>query len=262
MVSGTALVRGCWGRAPGLQSEPEGKSRGAVGLGNLPAPLPAPRARTHCLQPCLYHHPSLPAFLPIPLACTHASACLPACTPCSYPLLALLPAPLPAARFGVRGSNGARAAGRCFRGGGGPCYLPAQRSRNAAAVTGANKDRVRLGGWAAAGTCGHLRRWHRCGRRGKGQGGTVPVPRDGVPLPCTPMLGSQGHVGCPGQCCLPVWVAHACAHVCSPTGSAGAPMGCSNGVQWPRGAHPCTLLGWSPPGLGVRQEEMKLKLSC
>lgn len=76
------------------------------------------------------------------------------------------------------------------------------------------------------------------------------MPRNGG-LPCTPMSGAKATaVGCPGQCCQPVLCAPLLSH----------PMGCSN-VASP-GAYPCTLLGQSPPGLGVRQEEMKPKLSC
>lgn len=94
-----------------------------------------------------------PYPLPVP---PPTSTCTPTCTPCLHPRLCLppflTPPACPPACCPVRG---AQAASRCFRGSGGPCYVPAQRSRDAAAVAGANKGRVRLGGWVAAGTRTH-----------------------------------------------------------------------------------------------------------
>lgn len=171
MVLGTALLRGCWGRAPGLQYGPEDRSRD----------LPPPHACTHCLShppPCLHSHPyPWPAPTPLLAPLSHAPACPPACCP-------------------VRG---AQAASRCFRGGGGPCYVPAQRSRDAAAVAGANKGKVRLGGWVAAGTCRHPPRWHRCG--GQARSGTVPMPRDGDLPPLHASVGEPKPRGLPAEAC-------------------------------------------------------------
>lgn len=220
MVLGTALLRGCWGRAPGLQYGPEDRSRD----------LPAPHACTHCLShppPCLHSHPyPWPAPTPLLAPLSHAPAC-------------------PPARCPVRG---AQAASRCFRGGGGPCYVPAQRSRDAAAVAGANKGKVRLGGWVAVGTCRHPPRWHRCG--GQGRSGTVPMPRDGgLPLACR-CWGAEAAWA--ARCCPLRRVAHSWAHACSLAGSAGTPPRGSSEVQWSRGA-PCWVgphLGW---GLGRKR---------
>lgn len=83
------------------------------------------------------------------------------------------------------------------------------------------------------------------------------MPTDGG-LPHAPQgWEAEDTWGGPGRC----WCV-LCAHTCPTASSGGAPMGCNNGVRWAQGAHPCTLLGWSPPGLGVGQEETQPKLSC
>lgn len=81
------------------------------------------------------------------------------------------------------------------------------------------------------------------------------MPRSGGP-PVHPDVGK------PRPCCglprtvLPARVVHSFA---LPPAPWVPPWGAA---VWPPGAHPGTLLGQSPPGLGVRQEEMKPKLSC
>lgn len=198
MILGTAWASGCWGWASGLQI------RGAVWLGILLAPLPAPYA----CHPACTTTSILPAFQPVPLACTHSWACLPACTPCSHPACTPACCPVWAVRW-------QRCLGcRCFRGGGSPCYLPAQRSRNAATVTGTNTGRVRLGGWAPAGTCGHPPKWHQCRQGGEGQGAIIRMSRNGGSPPCTPVLGSRGHVWLP-RVVLPAGVRCTCVYTCA-----------------------------------------------
>lgn len=112
----------------------------------------------------------------------------------------------------------------------------------------ANKSRVRPGRWATACT-------GRAGipARPRGARSREALPRAkewGSPL--HPDVRSQGHrCGLP-RAVLPARVVHP---------SALPPHGVCSNVASP-GAHPCTLLGQSPPGLGVGQEEMKPKLSC
>lgn len=260
VVSGTALLKGCWGQAPGLQYGPKGKSRGAVGLGILPAP----RAHTHGLHSCLYHHPSLPAFLPISLACTRASACLPACTPCPYPQLALLPAPLPATRFGVRGGSGARAASRCFRGGGGPCYLLAQRSRNAA-VTGANKGRARLGGGQPPAPAGNRPGGIAAGGGARGRVALSPCPGMGVPPQAPQCQGAKATWAAQGgAACWCVLHTRMHARVLSHRLCGSPPWGAAMGHSGLRcsSLHPAGMVPtWAGGRAGRDQAEIKLLMS-
>lgn len=172
--------------------------------------LPAPRAHTCCLQVCL-----------------HSCLC-PGLDP-------LLTCPYPAAQVGVWG------------------WWPVlQRQRRSLLSAGTKEPKGRhrygskqgqgeAGKVATAGTCWHLPWWHPCPSQwGKEQGGTVPMPRNGGP-PCTPMLGSRGHVGCPEQCCQPV--------LCTPVLSQQLP-GCPHGVQQCGLRVPIPAPCWAGPHLG------------
>lgn len=74
--------------------------------------------------------------------------------------------------------------------------------------------------------------------------------------PCMhPDVGEPRPCGLP-RAVLPARVVHSSALPAAPR------VPPRSAAMWPPGAHPCTLLGSSPPGLGVGQEEMKPKLSC
>lgn len=199
------------------------------------------------MQPCQYCHPSLLALLPRPLACTQGSACLPACIPCPYPTCLV-----PSWSASVPGCQ--------------PVFQRRRWTLLSASTKEPNchsryryrskQEQGEARGWAATDTCSTHPGGITAGSRARGRVALSSCPGIGVP-PMRPGVGKPRPEGLPGAR-LPAYVCctHVCAHMYSPTSSVGDPMWCSNGVHWPRDAHPCTLLGWSPPGLGVDRKRL------
>lgn len=237
--------------------DPRAKAEERWGWESCLHPVPIPTACTPACtttHPCLHSYPyplpapvPLPASLPAPLAHipslhSYQHPCLPPGSGCGAAAVPGLPA---------GASEAAAALVICWHKGAETPPLPEQTRAGQGWAVGSHRHlratalvaSLLVAGRGAGWHCPHAQGW---GCPPRHPNVREPRPR-GLPRAVLPA----------GACCTRL-----CTRVCSPTGSVEAPRGVQQWGTVASGAHPCTLLGWSPPGLGVGQEETKPKLSC
>lgn len=180
----------------------------------------------------------------------------PTCTPCSHLLLAgqpaLLPVPWPRLLAPMATSC-------CPLWGVGPVlqrqrrFLSSARTKEpkGAAVTEANKGRVRPGRWATAGTC---------------HGVSLPIPVGQGAGRCCPHAEEWGFPRCREakavRAAQDSVASPCCALLCSPSSSVGAPMGCGSVASGCPSRHPAGPVStWAGGQAGRDEAKIKLLMS-